>query len=355
MLLTSAELAATVDTLAAAQGPGGMIPWFEGGHADAWNHVQAAMALTAGGRREEADRAFAWLAATQRPDGAWHQYYRGDGSVEVALLDANVTAYVACGLWHHHAATGDRSLLEGTWPMLEAAMGFVLGLARPSGEIAWARHPDGTPWSFALLTASASTYRSLRSALRIAGALGRERPAWAAAARRLRRAVAEERPGTFCPKDRWSMDWYYPVLAGVVRGPAARRRLARDRDRFALGGLGIRCVADQPWVTAAETAECAMAHALAGDEATARALLGSTRRLRHPDGSYFTGDVHPGGTHFPGGERSTYSAATVVLAHDLLASPSSPTRRLLVEASPSLVEPVPAPALVTARPRGPGA
>ena len=115
------------------------------------------------------------------------------------------------------------------------------------------------------------------------------------------------------------MDWYYPVLAGVVTGDAARARLAAGYDRFVMEGLGVRCVADKDWVTAAETAECALAHLAAGDVATAGLLLDWVRHLRHPDGSWFTGMVHPQRHHFPAGERSTYSAAAVVLAHMALA------------------------------------
>ena len=124
--------------------------------------------------------------------------------------------------------------------------------------------------------------------------------------------IAEE-PGAFLPKDRWAMYWYYPVLAGVVTGDAARARLAAGYRRFVLHGLGVRCVADKDWVTAAETAECALAHLVAGEVGTAALLLEWTRHLRHDDGSYFTGMVHPQRHHFPAGERSTYSAAAVTL------------------------------------------
>ena len=310
--MTPEELAATVDTIATVQQADGMIPWFPGGHGDPWNHVEAAMALDAGGRRAEAEAAYGWLAATQRPDGAWHQYYRA-GRVEEATLDANVTAYVATGVRHHFAATADAGFLEELWPVVEAAAGFVLDLQAPRGEVIWARHADGTPWSFALLTASSSTFASLRSALAVADLLGHERPEWELAADALRRVIAEE-PGAFLPKDRWAMDWYYPVLAGVVTGDAARARLAAGYDRFVMDGLGVRCVADKDWVTAAETAECALAHLAAGEGDVAAALLDWAEHLRHDDGSYFTGMVHPQRDHFPAGERSTYSAAAVTLA-----------------------------------------
>ena len=307
----------SADWIASVQQADGMIPWFPGGHGDPWNHVEAAMALTAGGRTAEAEAAYHWLARTQRPDGAWHQYYR-DGQVEEATLDANVTAYVATGAWHHFVLTGDAGFLSSMWPVVEAAVGFVLDLQTPRGEVIWARHADGTPWSFALLTASASTYASLRCAARVAAALGHERPHWDSAADRLRRVIAHQ-PAAFLPKDRWSMDWYYPVLAGAVTGDAARRRLAGGYDRFVMDGLGVRCVADKDWVTAAETAECAMAYLSAGEAGTAAQLLGWADHLRHDDGSYFTGMVHPQRHHFPATERSTYSAAAMTLARAALA------------------------------------
>ena len=315
--MTDEELAATVDTIAAVQEPDGMIPWFRGGHGDPWNHVEAAMALDAGGRRAEAEAAYGWLARTQRPDGAWHQYYR-HGRVEEPTLDANVTAYVATGVWHHFLATADLGFLDAMWPVVERAVAFVVDLQTPRGEVLWARHADGTPWSFALLTASSSTCASLRAGLAVAGQLGHERPEWELAAGALARVIARE-PGAFLPKDRWAMDWYYPVLAGAVTGDGARARLAAGYERFVMDGLGVRCVADKDWVTAAETAECALAHLVAGELEVAALLLTWAGHLRHDDGSYYTGMVHPQGHHFPAAERSTYSAAAVTLGSCALA------------------------------------
>ena len=87
-LVSATDLHATLDGIAEWQLPSGMIPWFPGGHADPWNHVECAMALYLGDLRSEAERAYQWLADIQRPDGAWHQYYLAD-RVEKEKLDAN--------------------------------------------------------------------------------------------------------------------------------------------------------------------------------------------------------------------------------------------------------------------------
>ncbi|MCY4194289.1 MAG: prenyltransferase, partial [bacterium] len=45
-VLSASDLALTAAGIADWQLPTGMIPWFPGGHADPWNHVEAAMALS---------------------------------------------------------------------------------------------------------------------------------------------------------------------------------------------------------------------------------------------------------------------------------------------------------------------
>lgn len=313
--LDAAEVRATADSIASVQLRSGMIPWFPGGHADPWNHTEAAMALAVGGRLREAERAYEWLTARQGPDGSWCSYYQAVG-VEEPRRDTNMCAYVATGAWFHFLLTGDSGFLEALWPVVSRAVDFVLARQLPDGPIAWSVDPDGRSASDALLTGSSSTQLSLRCALATAGRLGRERPGWEAAADRLALAIAA--PGRWLPKRRWSMDWYYPILAGGLSGDAAARRMAARWYEMVIEGLGVRCVSDRPWVTAAETAECAMALDNIGLRAEGWRLLGWTRSLRHRDGSYWTGAVHPAGTHFPGGERSTYSGAAVLLADHAL-------------------------------------
>ena len=327
-VVTAEELALTVDHLENLQLPSGMVAWYPGGHADPWNHTEALMALMLGGRRSAAERGFDWLVGQQRDDGAWHQYYL-ENEIEQDKLDANCVAYIAAGVYHHWLLYRDRGFLESMWPVVDRAIEFVLDLQTPRGEILWARHADGTPWTFALLTGSSSICHSLRCAIAIAIELEHERPDWELSAAQLA-AVIRDEPGAFAPKHRWAMDWYYPVLTGVIDGDAGRARLAERRDAFVMDGKGVRCVSDRPWITAAETCECVMAHLAVGETDIARELFALTSHHRESDGRYWTGLVYPGGNHFPAEEQSSYTAAAVILGADALAG-SSPASGLFVD------------------------
>ena len=142
-------------------------------------------------------------------------------------------AYIAAGVWHRWLVTGDRAWVEHMWPCVEKAIDFVLDLQTPRGEILWARHADGTPWSFALLTGSSSMCHSLRCAVAVAELLDHERPDWELSAARLAQVIRAhcngQAPDAFAPKARWAMDWYYPVLGGVLRDDEAHARMDARR------------------------------------------------------------------------------------------------------------------------------
>jgi len=339
-VVTAKQLQATVEAIAEWQLASGMVPWFPGGHADPWNHTEALMALMLGGHRREAELGFEWLQKTQRDDGAWHQYYLPD-RVEQDKLDANCVAYVAAGVWFHWLMYRDRGALEAMWPMVEDAVEFVRGLQTHRGEVIWARYADGTPFTFALLTGSSSISHSLLCAIAIADELGHERASWRRSAAKLARTIREV-PEAFAPKHRWAMDWYYPVLTGAILGDAGRERLDHRRDAFVTDAWGIRCVSDRPWITAAETCECAMAHLAVGEDDTAHELFAWSQRLRSEEDRYWTGIVVPEEVHFPGGEQSTYTASAVIMAADALTG-GSPASGLFIrhEELPAVIDTAP--------------
>ncbi len=316
-MLTPAERKDTIASIAELQLDNGMIEWFPGGHADPWNHVEAAMALAVGGYRDQADAAYHWLAGLQHDDGSWCNYYLAGDRVEDPRRDTNVSMYVATGLWHHLRIFQDIGFITEMFPMLERAVDFALALQQPGGELLWSVEPEDSPHRYALLTGSSSAAFSLRCAVGIAQHLGAERPEWELATGRLAYTVAHC-PDAFEPKDPWAMDWYYPVLCNTLLGSAGRARLESRWDEFTRDGRGVRCVSNEAWITAAETAECSIAHLAVGERAKAEWLLDATRTHRDSDGSYWTGIALNEGVFFPADERSSYTAAAIILADDAL-------------------------------------
>ncbi|MGH7903716.1 MAG: prenyltransferase, partial [Candidatus Dormibacteraceae bacterium] len=186
-ILTRAEAGATLAAIASAQQADGCVPAAGDGTADPWNHLEAAMALDAGGARAEAERAYAWLLDSQREDGSWAISYRA-GEVLDAGADANFCAYVATGAWHHFLASDDAGFLADLWIAVERAIEFALALQAPGGEVLWARDAGGRAWPGALLASSSCIHLSLACALSAARRLGRERPRWESARARLGQA-----------------------------------------------------------------------------------------------------------------------------------------------------------------------
>ncbi len=310
-VLDAEQAAATVRSILAEQRPDGAIAWFTGHHLDPWDHTEAAMALDTAGEHAAAEAAYRWLVANQNPDGSWYAAYT-DGEVTDASKETNFCAYIAVGVWHHHLSTGDDTFVEWIWPAVRRALDFTVGLRLPGGPIAWRLDADGTAPEEALLTGSSSILHALRCGLALADYLEEPQPDWELAAGRLGHAVARH-PERFLDKGRFSMDWYYPVLGTALRGPAALERIERDWARFVVPGLGVRCVSDRPWVTGGESAELALALWAVGESDRAVEILRWIQRLRHTDGSYWTGYVFEDDAIWPE-ERTTWTAGALLLA-----------------------------------------
>jgi hypothetical protein len=312
--MSAAQVLATGHSIARMQQPSGAIGWPDG-HTDPWNHTECAMALSVCGLAGPARRAYRWLAAAQRPDGSWPKRTE-DGVVTDAAAESNQAAYLAVGVWHELAVTGDEEFAAAMWPAVRRAIGFVLGLRTPRGEIIWQRDAAGRPAAFALLAGCSSIHQGLRCAIALAEHVGEGQPEWELAADQLAHVIACH-PGAFADKSRFSMDWYYPVLGGAVRGGTARDRLAARWAEFVEPGVGVRCVSDQPWATGAETCELALALDAVGDRDAAARLFAEIQHLRDADGAYWTGWQFANRAHFPA-ERSSWTAAAMILAADTL-------------------------------------
>lgn len=319
-VLTQVQIQQSADFIQECQTDQGLILWHENGHGDPWNHVEAAMALAVASRKNAAEKAYDWLIVNQDPEGFWYNYYYKD-RIKDYRIDTNVCAYIAVGAYQFYEIYKDIGFLETIFSTVEKAIEFVLKFQQKNGEILWCLEPDGKPGEYALLTGSSSVLLSLRCALKIAQILEFERPEWELSAYKLSNAISSF--SNFAPKDEYAMDWYYPILSGALNQEASVQRIKDGWETYTLENLGVKCVSNKPWVTTAETAECAMALDKLNDTQRAKELLMTTFSLRLSNGAYYTGCVYPEEITFPFNEVTSYSAAAVILADCAISSEES--------------------------------
>ena len=113
----------TAAWIASVQLPNGMVPWYPGGHADPWNHIEAAMALSVAGRRTEGRAglrlAGAGPARRRRPGAA--TTWRKASRTPVATRTSLPTSRPACGATTCNFE--DPGFLETMWPVVEVGDG----------------------------------------------------------------------------------------------------------------------------------------------------------------------------------------------------------------------------------------
>jgi len=310
----------TVAFILEAQRPWGEIPWFEGGHSDPWDHTEAAMGLSIAGEYAAAESAYRWLADSQLADGSWWRSYRDGQPDNPDRRESNYVAYVATGVWHHYLITRDTAFLKEFFPVVDAAMAFVLALQGDAGEIDWAVDAAGEPMGDALVTGCSSIYKSLECAAHIAGTLGIARDHWLQARAALGTAL-RSRPQrfdrTWASKSRYAMDWFYPVITGWVQGQEAIERIDGRCSEFVEPGLGCRCEVQEPWVTVAESCELTLALLAAGDRSRAAELFSWLTQWRDGDGAWWTGYQFVEDVLWPD-EKPTWTAGAIMLAADAL-------------------------------------
>jgi len=305
------------DFIISQQLPSGAIPWFRGAITDPWDHVECAIALDLAGRHDEAVKAYMWSHETQNSDGSWYSNYP-QVKQDDRTRDANFTSYIATGIWFHYLAAKDPGFLQKTWPMVEKAIDFALSLQQPTGEVFWAVSPTDKPWPGAILTSSSCIWHSINNGVNIAKTLGKAKNGWKEASNKLLRAMREH-PELFDKmgenKRRYAMNWFYPVLTGVIDGKEARERIDREWNDFIIDSCGCRVAVDEDTTAVAETCELIIALALIGEHERAKMLLDWILKLRDDKPGFCRGIKFPEKVACPPDEeRATWTSAALILA-----------------------------------------
>jgi hypothetical protein len=324
----------TVNYILQTQLSNGCIPWFVDGKADPWDHIEAAMGLVIGGEYAAAACAYRWLAEQQLDDGSWWANYLALEPVDKNHRETNFIAYIATGVWHYYLVTEDNNFLAEFFPAVKKAIDFVLAYQAPTGEIYWAVAEDGSAKKDALVTACSSIYKSLECAILIADTLNISSDDWRKARYRLGNSLRHHPECFDCTwesKTRFSMDWFYPILTGVISGKAAQLRIESKWHLFVENTVGCRCVSDEPWVTVAESCELTLALLAAGEHAKAVSLFSWLHQFMDEDGGYWTGYNFRDQVIWPR-EKTTWTTGAILLAADALTEHTGASR-LFIESS----------------------
>lgn len=322
---SSGLIANTVRYLKDCQQPDGAILWFPRGKLDPWDHTEAAMAFTIAGEYACFKEAFDWLARHQNDDGSWYANYnqQSDSALlpdTTGKIETNFLAYPATGLWHYFLVTQDREYVTKTFPVIEGAIDFVIAHQNPEGDIQWAVSREQPLPHDSLVTACASILRSFECAISLSELLDKSKPAWSAAYLKLYDAL-KNKPWRFDrtweSKARFSMDWFYPILSGAYTPDEAALRLAKRWETFVEPEVGCRCVADEPWMTVAESCELVLALLAAGEKQKAEQLFLQLQRWQDTDGGYWTGYNFKNNVVWPK-EKTSWTGAAMLLAADAL-------------------------------------
>ena len=302
------------------QAEDGAISWEKDAKFDPWDHVESAMALTIAGEIESAQKAYLWMQENQEKEGGWFSEYKL-GSPSKRRIETNFAAYLGVGLWHYYLVTEDKGFLKEQSSVVDKAMEFVISMQTQHGDILWALNEEGSRLDDSLITGCSSIYKSLECFYAIKRLLGQDTGNLKEVMGSLKKALTES-PERFDrgwkSKDRYSMDWYYPILCGVISGGLAEERFENREKEFIVEGMGCKCVVEEPWVTIAESSELVMALATMGKLDRAKEIFSWLHQWKDlQDNLYWTGYVYPDKAFWPI-EKPTWTAAAVLLAADTL-------------------------------------
>ncbi len=324
------HFAAALNHMREVQNMDGSMPWFAGGIVDPWNHLEAVMGFHIAGDKQAAQRGFAYLFNSQNTDGSWWgqmgnavpmdadmlHFTRDNIEIGAPVRDTNFIAYIATAVLHHHLIFADQKFLDKAWPHVKSALDFVIGFQHSEGDIRWTADPNQP--DDALLAGCSSIYLSLTHALALAKIMRLHLPDWEAARANLEQAICEK-PQRFDrswpAKTRFSMDWYYPILCGALPPAMAVQRLEARWDEFIIPEYGCRCVNDEPWATAAESAEFILTLMRVGKYELAKTHLAWLDKYRGADGLYYMGYQLEEKIFWPQ-ETPPWTLGAILLAYD---------------------------------------
>ena len=296
----------------------GAIPSNQDGSHDPWDHLEAVMGLTTLGYKDQALNGLHWMASNQNEDGSWYNLYQDNKPLELNK-QTNYASYIAVAVWHFYLLNNDIHFLKNFWEPVKKGVLFSLSLQHSNGAIAWNIDKYEKIDEDYLLTGCSSIAKSLECAIAICQVLDHKsfELEWRESHSKL--IVALENPAEIFDlkkdRSRISMDWYYPILGGINSKKRIVSLIEMIKNSFWIKDLGIKCVADEPWVTVAETSECSIAFKKIGEDKIASELLLNAIAIVDSHDIPYMGWQFNENIYWPE-ETPSWTAAACILAAD---------------------------------------
>ncbi len=306
------------DFIASIQYNSGAIPSNKDGTHDPWDHLEAVMGLATLGFHDEALQGLEWMKANQNQDGSWFNLYKENVALE-KNKQSNFSTYMAVAVWHSYLINHDLEVLKNFWDCVERGILFAISLQNSNGAIAWNVDEFGIVDEDYLLTGCSSIAKSIECTIAICDVLDKKDfQSQLLAARSSLLHSIENPAGIFdlkIDRSRFSMDWYYPILSGAEQDNNFEKLINKIEDVFWIKGFGIKCVADEPWVTVAETSECSIAFKRLGHDQIAAELLLNAAAVVDESNIPFMGWQLEEKIYWPE-EQPSWTSGALILAAD---------------------------------------
>ena len=277
--------------------------WDEKGKCDPWDHCECLIALAIYEEWEHFWRGVNWFFANLNKDGLIYAEFQNEKSSKLHyeshhapyIIMPRIQASLIDKEQDYKKILTNEQLLK-----LENIFEVLNDFKDEDGYFYWAKDSNGYSDN-SLITASMSIFLSLVAKDKSFPKFNTEK--W---------QEKFNRDGV--DRSRFSMDFYYPYLAGIKNN---KKEFLELLDNYYVKGLGVKCVAEEPWVTIAESSECVISALIHDNENIAKQIFNDIQQFQNKDGIFPTGYQYNMEIFWPEENSTWTNAAVIIAAHAL--------------------------------------
>lgn len=309
------------------QSSSGMIYWDEKKNFDAWDHFECLTALAILGRKDSFLKGLNWFLDNLSKDSQIFSLYKGE-KVTHNYYELHHAIYFSVPLLQGFYIFEEIELLKKNFDPLKKIVEKTINSRDNYGFFYWAEK-DGEFQDNSLISATSSIYLSFKASIEIYKLLKKDTELLEDIIKSIEQQFIGDmsrfnRDGV--DRSRFSMDAYYPYLAGINLDNST---LLDSLSDFYVPGMGIKCVKEEPWVTFAESSEAIISLIRVGEIEFAKKIMSEIENFKNKEGIFPTGYQFSEKIFWPD-ERSTWTNAAYIIAKDCLYDLTQKKKAILV-------------------------